>query len=122
MLTAGGCEEDEEVEECELDDVYHHSAEGDLTAQIYRVTDSRNIYTIPAHLQGAEVGVDWEDVDELEGGEDVGGGEEPLGDEGGVPGVPVLAGEGHRVDAQRALVQNLQQAATLNVVIFIICL
>ena len=36
MLTAGECEEDEEVEECELDDVYHHSAEGDLTTQIYR--------------------------------------------------------------------------------------
>ena len=37
MLTAGECEEDEEVEECELDDVYHHSAEGDLTTQIYRL-------------------------------------------------------------------------------------
>ena len=36
ILTAGECEEDEEVEECELDDVYHHSAEGDLTTQIYR--------------------------------------------------------------------------------------
>ena len=36
MLTAGECEEDEEVEECELDDVYHHSAKGHLTTQIYR--------------------------------------------------------------------------------------
>ena len=45
MLTAGECEEDEEVEECELDDVYHHSAEGDLSTQIYR--QPQYFYTSP---------------------------------------------------------------------------
>ena len=42
-------------------------------------------------LQRAQVGVDGEDVDELEGAEDVGGGEEGLGDEVRVVGVPLLA-------------------------------
>ena len=37
------------------------------------------------YLEGPKVGVHGEYVDELEGGEDVGGGEEALGDQGGVP-------------------------------------
>ena len=61
---------DEEEEERPLHHVEHHAAEGDL--------------------QRAEVRVDGEDVDELQVGEDVGGGEEALGDQHRVPRVPLV--------------------------------
>ena len=63
---------DEEEEERPLHHVEHHAAEGDL--------------------QRAEVRVDGEDVDELQVGEDVGGGEEALGDQHRVPRVPLVPG------------------------------
>ena len=44
------------------------------------------------YLEGSEVWVDAEDVDELEVGEDVGGGEEALRDQHRVPRVPLVPG------------------------------
>ena len=61
---------DQDEEECPLHHVEYHAAEGDL--------------------EGPEVRVDGEDVDELQVGEDVGGGEEALGDQHRVPRVPLV--------------------------------
>lgn len=58
-LTASEGEEHEGVNEEEFDDIDDHPSK-------------RN-------LEGSKVGVDAEDVHQLEGGEDVGGGEETLG-------------------------------------------
>ena len=60
-----------------------------------------------AHLEGPEVRVDREDVDQLEGGEDVGGSEQALGDEGGVPVVPLLPRQRHGVVTELGLPQYL---------------
>lgn len=57
-LTASESEEHEGVDEEELDDIDDHASEGDL--------------------ERSEVGIDAEDVHQLEGGENVGGGEETL--------------------------------------------
>ena len=62
-------------------------------------------YELFSNLQGSEVRIDWEDVDQLQRGEDVSGGEEALGDEGRVPVVPLLPGQRHRVASR--LSQNL---------------
>ena len=43
-------------------------------------------------LEGSEVRVDAEDVDELEVGEDVGGGEEAFRDQHRIPRVPLVPG------------------------------
>ena len=81
-----------------------------------------------ADLEGPEVRVDREDVDQLEGGEDVGGSEESLKhwvvtrhhidtshlrDECGVPGVPVLAWQTDCVHSQLLLIQDLTQCNTM---------
>ena len=60
-----------------------------------------------SHLQGSQVRVDGEYVDQLEGGEDVGGSEEALRDEGGVPVVPLLPRQRHGVVAKLGLPQYL---------------
>ena len=52
------------------------------------VTDGK----LGTDLEGSEVRVDAEDVDELEVGEDVGGGEEALRDQHRVPRVPLVSG------------------------------
>lgn len=55
----------------ELDNVHDHSPKRDL--------------------QGAQIGADCENIDQLQGAEDVGGGEQSLSDEVGVVGWPMLA-------------------------------
>ena len=73
-LTTREGEVHEDEEERPLHHVEHHAAEGDL--------------------QRAEVRVDGEDVDELQVGEDVGGGEEALRDQHRVPRVPLVPADG----------------------------
>ena len=60
-----------------------------------------------SHLQGSQVRVDGEYVDQLEGGEDVGGSEKTLRDEGGVPVVPLLPRQRHGVVTELGLPQYL---------------
>ena len=58
LLTAGEGEEHQEVEKTKFTNIQNHPAQGDL--------------------EGSEVRVDREDVDQLQGGEDVGGSEQAL--------------------------------------------
>ena len=58
VLTTGEREEDQEVEKTKFTNIQNHPAQGDL--------------------EGAKMRVDWEDVDQLQWGEDVGGSKEAL--------------------------------------------
>jgi hypothetical protein len=64
------------------------------------------------NLERSKVWIDGEDVDELQVGEDVGGGEEALRDEHRVPRVPVLAGEVGRGAAAPDLFLHLKFTST----------
>ena len=80
------------------------------------------------YLERAQVRVDWEDVDQLQGGEDVGSRKQALQsgqvrsgqvksgqerlchlrDQCGVPGIPLLSGQTHRVNTQGRLKLHLK--------------